>query len=49
MKEIDEQRMWTQNLKMYIQNRDRDFPRGPVVKTSCFKCRGHKFGPWLGN
>lgn len=33
MKEIDEQRMWTQNLKMYIQNRDRDFPRGPVVKT----------------
>ena len=31
--EIDEQRMWTQNLKMYIQNRDRDFPHGPVVKT----------------
>ena len=26
-----------------------DFPGGPVVKTPCFQCRGHKFNPWLGN
>ena len=23
-----------------------DFPGGPVVKTSCFQCRWHKFDPW---
>ena len=22
---------------------------GPVVKTPCFQCRGHRFNPWLGN
>ena len=27
----------------------RDFPCGPVVKTLCFHCRGHRFDPWLGN
>ena len=26
-----------------------DFPGGPVVKTVCFHCRGHRFSPWLGN
>ena len=20
-----------------------------MVKTPCFKCRGHRFDPWLGN
>ena len=25
-----------------------DFPGGPVVKTPCFHCRGHRFDPWLG-
>ena len=27
----------------------RDFLSGPVVKTPCFQCRGHRFDPWLGN
>ena len=27
----------------------RDVPRGPVVKTPCFQCRGYGFNPWLGN
>ena len=26
-----------------------DFPGGPVVKTPCFHCRGHRFDPWSGN
>ena len=25
-----------------------DFPGGPVVKTSCIHCRGHRLGPWSG-
>ena len=25
-----------------------DFPGGPVVKTSCFHCRGHMFDPCSG-
>ena len=27
----------------------RGFPGGPVVKTLCFHCWGHRFDPWLGN
>ena len=27
----------------------REFPGGPVVRTLCFQCRGHRFDPWLGN
>ena len=27
----------------------RDFPGSPVIKTLQFLCRGHGFGPWLGN
>ena len=27
----------------------RNFPAGPVVKTSCVQCRGRRFKPWLGN
>ena len=23
--------------------------RGPVVRTLCFHCRGHRFDPWSGN
>ena len=26
-----------------------DFPGGPVVKTPCFKCRGHGSDSRLGN
>ena len=26
----------------------RDFPRGPVVNTPCFQCRGPEFDPWVG-
>ena len=26
-----------------------DFPGGPVVRTLCFHCRGHRFDPWSGN
>ena len=26
-----------------------DFPRGPVVKTPNFHCRGHGFNPWSVN
>ena len=28
---------------------NRDFPGGPVVKSLCFQCRGHRFDLWLGN
>ena len=27
----------------------RDFPGGPVVKTPCFHCKGHRFDPWSWN
>ena len=27
----------------------RDFPGIPVVKTSCYHCRGCRFNPWSGN
>ena len=27
----------------------KDFPGGPVARTPCFHCRGHRFDPWLGN
>ena len=27
----------------------RNFPGGPVVKTSSFYCQGHGFKPWLGS
>ena len=30
-------------------NTGREFPDGPVVKTSCFHCRGHGFDSWSGN
>ena len=26
-----------------------DFPRGPLVKTTPFQCRGHGFDLWPGN
>ena len=25
-----------------------DFPGSPLVKNPHFKCRGHRFNPWLG-
>ena len=27
----------------------RDFPAGPVVKTPCSQCKGHRFNSWSGN
>ena len=27
----------------------RDFSGGPVVRTLCFHCRGHRFDPWSQN
>lgn len=27
----------------------REFPGGPVVKTSSFQCNGPEFDPWSGN
>ena len=30
-------------------NKIQDFPGGPVVKTLCFQCRGHKFDVWSVN
>ena len=26
-----------------------EFPDGPVVKTPCFQCTGHRFDSWLDN
>ena len=26
-----------------------EFPGGPVIRTVCFRCKGHKFDSWLGN
>ena len=31
------------------EDEGRKFPGGPVVKTPCFHCRGHRFNPWWGN
>ena len=28
---------------------EREFPRGPVVRTLHFHYRGHEFDPWSGN
>ena len=27
---------------------DWEFPGGPVVRTLCIHCRGHRFDPWSG-
>ena len=34
--------------RMDYQERPRDLPGGPVVKTPHFHCRGHRFNPWSG-
>ena len=40
-------------LKYYTSGisecKTRDFPRGPVVKSLSFLCKGHGFDPWSGN
>ena len=36
-------------LEEVIENNDRDFPGGPMVKILCFQCRGCGFNSWLGN
>ena len=35
---------------MKTLNKDRmgDYPGGPVVKSPCSYCRGHKLNPWVG-
>ena len=38
-------RKWTTQL----QNTQRHFPDGPVIKTPCSECRRHEFSPWSGN
>lgn len=46
------QDMWTAVQLMRAkrpQRGERDFPGSPVVTTSCFHCRGCRFGSWLGN
>ena len=27
----------------------RDFPGGPMVRTPCSQCWGHRFHPWAGS
>ena len=36
-------------LPVHPLDSQRDFPGGPVVKTSCFQCREHRFNPLSGN
>ena len=36
-------------LVRLLEKLDEDFPGGPVVKTSHFHCRGHRFNSWLEN
>ena len=35
--------------QIFLKERSRDLPGNPVVKTSCFQCREHRFDPWLEN
>ena len=32
-----------------IQEKARDFPDGPLVRTPCSHCRGHRFDSWFGD
>ena len=32
-----------------VNEKERDFPGGSVVRTLCFHCTGHGFDPCLGN
>ena len=32
-----------------LRKEGRDFPGGPVVKTSSFQCRRHRLNFWWGN
>ena len=34
---------------VFFKKKRRDFPRGPMVKTLPFQCRGHGFDPWSRN
>ena len=36
-------------LQGFKNEQIRDFPGGPLVKTSCSQCRGRGFNPWSGN
>ena len=32
-----------------VKTTSRDFPGGPVAKTTHFQCRGPRFNSWAGN
>ena len=34
--------------KFLLKINYRDLPSGPVVKTVCIQCKGHRFIPWSG-
>jgi len=36
-------------MDFFLKEEDRDFPGGPLVKTTGFQWRGHGFDPWTGN
>ena len=36
-------------LVKLIETESREFPGGPVVRTSYSHCRGAEFNPWSGN
>ena len=47
---FNNQRIGKRNIRTLFHKKSlRDFPAGPVIKTPCSQCRGHRFGPWLGN
>ena len=41
-------RVWVSGCLMDKDEDPRDLPGGPVVKTACFHCKGHRFNPWSG-
>ena len=42
---------WSQNQEEteFQEERNEDFPGGPVVKTLLFHCKRLRFDSWLGN
>ena len=42
-------RVWVSGCLMDKDEDPRDLPGGPVVKTVCFHCKGHRINPWSGN
>ena len=42
---ILKQKGFRTNIAKKSKRCERDFPGGPVVRTQCSQCRGHKFNP----